>query len=50
MKRLRAELRLWVAEVLLGWAFNIAPASNDGILLKAAVAEYLKAVIPKTKP
>lgn len=41
MKEFLLELRLFIAEKLLSWAFNIAPSSRkDGRSIKVKVIEY----------
>lgn len=40
MKKLKLQIRMYIAELLLGWAFDIATEDGEGEQLRIAVAEY----------
>lgn len=40
MKKLKSELRMWLAEKLVGWAFDITPWDEEGQKLRRHIADY----------
>jgi hypothetical protein len=48
MKELLIELRLLMAEKLLGWAFDIAPAGEPGDTMRVAIKRYFEYAVKKT--
>ena len=40
MKELKSEIRMWVAEKLLSWAFNVTPWNNEGQKMRKYIADY----------
>lgn len=40
MKKLREEIRMWIAEKLLGWAFDATPWNKDGQKLRVHITNY----------
>jgi hypothetical protein len=40
MKKLKSELRMWFAEKLLGWAFDVTPWNEEGHKLRKHIANY----------
>jgi hypothetical protein len=46
MKKLKIEIKMYIAEVLLNWAFTIAPSSEeDGRKLKTSIIEYFESCV-----
>jgi len=46
MKKLKLEIRMYIAEVLLNWAFSVAPSDeNQGRKLKVAIIEYFDSCV-----
>jgi aspartate carbamoyltransferase regulatory subunit len=46
MKKLKIEIKMYIAEVLLNWAFTIAPVSEeDGRKLKTSIIEYFESCV-----
>ncbi len=40
MKELLTEIRLYIAEKLLDWAFDISPKGEEGDMIKKSVGRY----------
>ena len=40
MKKLKSELRMWFAEKLLAWAFDVTPWNEEGQKLRKCIADY----------
>ena len=40
MKKLKSELRMWLAEKLLGWAFDVTPWDEEGQKLRKHISAY----------
>ena len=40
MKKLKIELRMWFAEKLLSWSFDVTPLNEEGQKLKKHIAVY----------
>ncbi len=40
MKELKIELRMWFAELLLSWSFNVSPWSKEGQKLRGHICAY----------
>lgn len=45
-----SELRMYLAEKLLSWAFDVAPNNKEGKFLKFYVGGYAVSVNEKLKP
>lgn len=50
MKTLATELRLYFAELLLGWAFSVAPKGRDGAEIKMMLAYYFSVKVKHQPP
>ena len=37
MKKLKLELRMYISELFLNWAFDVAPNNKDGKFLKTII-------------
>lgn len=40
MKKLKIELRMWFAERLLGWSFDVTPWNEEGQKLRNHILDY----------
>ena len=40
MKELKIEIRMWIAEKLLGWSFDITPFNEEGQKLRKHICNY----------
>lgn len=49
MKKLKLELRMYISELLLNWAFDVAPNNKDGKFLKTIIGEYAKEKVREYK-
>ena len=47
MKELKSEIRMWLAEKLLGWAFDIAPFNSEGQKMRTHISNYYWSKIDK---
>lgn len=44
MKQLKTELRKYISELLLSWAFNIAPSDDEGKSIKTFISAYFMTI------
>jgi len=49
MKKLKLELRMYIAELFLNWAFDVAPNNKEGVFLKTIIGEYSKEKVREYK-
>ena len=49
MKKLKIELRMYLAEKLLSWAFDVAPNNKEGKLLKMHIGSYAQKKVTEYK-
>jgi hypothetical protein len=47
MKKLKSEIRMWLAEKLLGWAFDMTPWDDEGQKLRKHITNYYWSKINK---
>lgn len=49
MKKIKLELRMYIAELLLNLSFDVAPNNKDGKFLRTIIGEYAKEKVKQYK-